>query len=68
MYISIPCTNLFFIFSIPCINIIDRYLYWSRDEGIDRKRLNGMEGTDEVLSMPSFSKIVGLMINSAGNI
>eukprot|EP00057_Strongylocentrotus_purpuratus_P026231 XP_011680705.1 PREDICTED: low-density lipoprotein receptor-related protein 4-like [Strongylocentrotus purpuratus] len=42
------------------------YLYWSQDERINRKRLSGRGDTHEVLFMKSFSKIVGLMINSAG--
>nr|XP_054763127.1 mucin-2-like [Lytechinus pictus] len=59
------------LFKPKAIAIDERngYLYWSRHEGIDRKRLNSTSpsvGVEEVINLPVFSEMNGLIINSNG--
>ncbi|XP_063961942.1 uncharacterized protein LOC129269643 [Lytechinus pictus] len=59
------------LFKPKAIAIDERngYLYWSRHEGIDRKRLNSTSpsvSVEEVINLPVFSEMNGLIINSNG--
>ncbi|XP_041473726.1 uncharacterized protein LOC121422630 [Lytechinus variegatus] len=60
------------LFKPKAIAIDERngYLYWSRHEGIDRKRLNSTtlsgDGVEEVIDLPVFSEMNGLIINRNG--
>ncbi|XP_041474142.1 mucin-2-like [Lytechinus variegatus] len=49
------------------IDEVNGYLYWSRHEGIDRKRLDGSGSKQVVLALPEFSKLFGLTINTEGS-